>query len=297
MSKFILEKEDAKCAPSKKYESNSCYSLESLLRMTVAYNVEASKINIPTIQIKEDKRYLVDKLTIGMQQFGCSDQLCWAEQKFIRALNDAEINKNTFRPKISQGKFIWLNTTNIEDIMYQYEHKYKDYMFLGCVPIDFQEIDAYKFKHLDISDLYRKNICRYGAVINLDESWQQGSHWVAFYADIDKKQVYFFDSFGKKPVKRIRDLMVKFINWICEHKLKLPLHFTDIFKSDFKPPDNFKEIKYNTIQHQRKNSECGVYSVNMILRLLKGETFDNICNNITTDEEINKCRPVYFRFK
>jgi hypothetical protein len=59
----------------------------------------------------------------------------------------------------------------------------------------------------------------------------------------------------------------------------------------------FGNIDYNNIRHQFKHSECGVYSINFILRLLKGETFDHICKNITSDDEINECRPVYFRFK
>ena len=42
-----------------------------------------------------------------------------------------------------------------------------------------------------------------------------------------------------------------------------------------------KTIKFNQTRHQFKNSECGVYSINFILRLLKGETFEFICDNIT----------------
>ena len=57
-----------------------------------------------------------------------------------------------------------------------------------------------------------------------------------------------------------------------------------------------KTIKFNQSRHQFKNSECGVYSVNFILRLLKGETFEYICDNITLDDEVNKCRETYFRF-
>ena len=55
-------------------------------------------------------------------------------------------------------------------------------------------------------------------------------------------------------------------------------------------------IKYNTFKHQFKNSECGVYSINFILRLLKGEKFKKITEEITLDDDINKCREVYFRF-
>ena len=54
------------------------------------------------------------------------------------------------------------------------------------------------------------------------------------------------------------------------------------------------DIRFNNIQHQFKNSECGVYSINFIIRLAKGESFDNITNNITNDDEMNLCREVYF---
>jgi hypothetical protein len=58
---------------------------------------------------------------------------------------------------------------------------------------------------------------------------------------------------------------------------------------------NSFDVRYNKKQHQFKNSECGVYSINFIIRLLKGETFNEITENITKDDEMNNCRNVYFR--
>ena len=43
------------------------------------------------------------------------------------------------------------------------------------------------------------------------------------------------------------------------------------------------DIRYNNVQHQFKNSECGVYSINFVIRLAQGETFNDIVNNITKD--------------
>ena len=54
-------------------------------------------------------------------------------------------------------------------------------------------------------------------------------------------------------------------------------------------------IKYNKIRHQFKNSECGVYSINFVVRLVGGESFEDITNNITNDEKMNGCRKAYFR--
>ena len=34
-------------------------------------------------------------------------------------------------------------------------------------------------------------------------------------------------------------------------------------------------VEYNRNRHQFKNSECGVYSINFILRLLEGESFED----------------------
>ena len=55
------------------------------------------------------------------------------------------------------------------------------------------------------------------------------------------------------------------------------------------------DIRYNKVQHQFKNTECGVYSINFIVRLVGGETFDEITHNILKDDFMNKCSNTYFR--
>ena len=44
-------------------------------------------------------------------------------------------------------------------------------------------------------------------VINLDTHDKGGSHWVGLYTDLLKKQIYFFDSYGHKPEKEIKNFM------------------------------------------------------------------------------------------
>ena len=39
------------------------------------------------------------------------------------------------------------------------------------------------------------------------------------------------------------------------------------------------DIKYNNIQHQYDDSECGVYSITFILKMLEGHNFDDFINN------------------
>ena len=54
------------------------------------------------------------------------------------------------------------------------------------------------------------------------------------------------------------------------------------------------EIKYNKVQHQQHDSECGIYAINYILQCLRGLSMKVISTNVILDEEINKCREKFF---
>jgi hypothetical protein len=300
--------EHLKCAPSKIYSDGSCFTVESLKKLAESYNKYITSIpnnKINKIIITDNKKDLVNELTKRITSCGYN-QLCWLEQPWVKKTKDFEILKNTFRPKGPQGRFIWLSTTNINEIMLQYHDKYNDFLFLGAVPLDFEDLNQLGIKDLDLDKLINSGINKIGLVINLDEHWKRGSHWVALYADLSKDIIYYFDSYGYKPKKRIADFVKKIAMW-CYKRHILKIKKGDInddeidteskfMKASSNKYENILNIKYNKVRHQFKNSECGVYSVNFILRLLNGETFYNICNNITLDDKVNECRKVYFRF-
>ena len=54
------------------------------------------------------------------------------------------------------------------------------------------------------------------------------------------------------------------------------------------------KYKVNKIRHQFRNSECGVYCINFIVSMLKGEEFDNYTENIVKDLDMNEKREIYF---
>ena len=131
---------------------------------------------------------------------------------------------------------------------------------------------------------------------------------MALYTDLKKNQIYYFDSLGSKPGPRIKRFNNKILNYMYKKKYNKELQIGGFIKN-IKSKKNFSgkyisllndklndfDIKYNNIQHQKEDSECGVYSINFIIRAVKGESFDSITKNITTDDEINECRTVYFR--
>jgi hypothetical protein len=280
-------KDDCKCAPHLTFDNGSCIPLNILIKLANAYNTHCQETNnndfikthdgLELLHPNEYKLYLLFEL--GKRFKG--DQHSWIKHSCIQFLNDNErdeLEHNTFRPDGPQGKFEWLSTFDINYTLSQYKTKYHDFQFLGAVPIDFNDLDRLPFKKLDFNDLYVNGKKRIGVVFNLDESWKSGSHWVSLFSDLETGKIYFSDSYGIPPAKRI----IAFIRRIEEY-LKNVRNISE--------PD----IRYNKTQHQRGNSECGVYSINFILRLLKGKTFDHITRKRVTDEKVNKCRMIYFK--
>jgi hypothetical protein len=266
---------DKKCAPHKIYNDGSCFTVDDLIEITNDYN----KI-IPQQQkivLKKNKKYLLQKLTAAMRSnYKCNEQTCWIRQSFIKNTN---IKNYTFRPIGPDTQFKWTTTRNINDVMSQYEKKYKDFKFYGAVPYDFENLDFLPTYKFNIKNLNSSNENQIGMVINLDPHNKKGSHWVSLYINRMKNQVYFFDSVGKPPGKRISHFIKKFYNDMMNKGLT----------------HEQIDIRCNKKQHQFNDSECGIYSMNFIIRLLQGDNFDDIINNITNDMEMNTNRNIYFR--
>lgn len=276
-----------RCAPSKTFSEGSCFTYENLVSIANVYNNNYDD----KIKISDNKKDLLIELTHKMKKrFYCNDQLCWMRSTIVKQTQDDDILKNTFRPNGPKKKFEWLSTSDINKVMEQYEFKHKEFMFLGALPYDFEELPIYKMNELDLQELKKDKISKIGAVINLDTHDMSGSHWVALYINTLNHEIYFFDSFGKKPGKRIS----MFIRKILAHMHKSKQFNANNFIRKYENTDDY-DVRFNKIQHQFKNSECGVYSMNFIIRLLGGETFDEIVNNITNDDDMNACRKVYFK--
>lgn len=274
-----------KCAPGKIFEDGSCISLSLLLEMANAFNLENPNNKIilhpsfETLNRSKYKKYLLNEFNKKLHS-KCNNQECWTKQSFVSLMNSTlqnELKKKTFRPSGPDGKFEWLNTININEVVSQYENKYPDFKFLGAVPIDFDNLPRLGIKNLNFNKLINSGKTKIGIVFNLDESYKSGSHWVAAYADLPKGNIYYFDSYGIEPEIRIRKFMRRIANF-CQNNLSCQNIVAE----------------HNKIRHQYGGSECGVYSINFILRLLRGDSFYSICESKVPDNVVNKCRRIYF---
>ena len=122
------------CAPHRKGDT-SCYTKEQLVKMAKNLNEkESSKIKLTGTK---------DELwnAIRMHLFDeCDYEWEWMDNKTIKKLNDREIKYETFKPPMPttwlKNKFTWLTTTDILNVMRQYEKLYREFKFFGPVPVD-----------------------------------------------------------------------------------------------------------------------------------------------------------------
>jgi hypothetical protein len=301
--------EQQKCAPGKKYDDGSCFTLEALKQIAINYN----KKNKNKIDIDLSKSELVEELNDRLSN-KCDEQTCWLRLDIAKAL-DEDIVDNTFRPEGPVKKYEWLSTTHINDVISQYHDVYKDFNFLGAVPLDFDSLPVLGIKNLNFDELIKDGKTKIGLVINQDEHWKSGSHWVGLFIDFTKNAIYYFDSVGSPPLKLTKKFITRIAKYMYSRKYKEELPVNNILKI-FKnlkeiqkdKLDSFIEskkylknlieefdIRFNHIQHQFDNSECGVYSINFIINLAEGKSFDYIINNIKKDEVMNQNRKIFFR--
>jgi len=166
----------------------------------------------------------------------------------------------------------WLDSNNIRDVMRQYEECMPDFKFLGPFPIDFAAADPYigsevpkkclinEMCTLDLDGKELEGKTHIGIVYNLDPHYKNGSHWVANYINIPKKTCYYFDSYGLPPPKEI----YKFMQWLS------------IQEPDMKLGSNGRRF-------QRLNSECGMYCLYFLIRMLGNEPFLKFCRCSPSD--------------
>jgi hypothetical protein len=325
---FLGKKESVlpTCAPGKELLDGNCLTLETTIEIVKAFNrVHPDKpisLEIPSYQQSQyqksaDKNRFYRKVLlneIGKRLKGvCQTGDCWKLHEFVNQLPDAvrsDLLDKTYRPHGPGGTFKWMGTSNLEEVMRQYENLYPDFHFLGAVPADFDyfenpgpyDIPYSKLKedsklHDDDKDdtkglvanlkaktgfpieylnyLLKKGYRRFGIIFNTDEHDEPGQHWVAAYADFHKAATYYFDSVANSPDERFKALLTRFMTLMKAHGNHNPSY------------------ERNEIQFQYKNTECGVYSVNFVTRMTGGkESYEDIVSHPYSDDQIQLCRGV-----
>ena len=220
-----------------------------------------------------------------MRKQGCTNDYCWREVPFIKKYYSDDEDMNVFKPlkptKWNENPRTWLNTNDINRVMRQYEKKYTNFKYFGAVPIDFDsKLDfgscvVNELCTINLKNLNKRGKTKIGVVFNIDPHDKPGQHWISMFCDLDKEEISFWDSIAEEPPPEIIKLM-------------------DRLKEQAKELGKDMKININKKRHQYKNTECGVYSMHFIIKLLEGKTFQSVSNNIVMDDKMWQNRNKFY---
>jgi hypothetical protein len=288
---LLMKFEKKHCSPRKEKIEYSCLSKKLLISIAKILNGKSGdkvKIKIK----KRSKKKLYEDISVKLRSPECNTESCWRKiDKISNGLSmkeQAEF-KNSFRPNQPkpwiENPTTWLNTTDINNVMVQYEKKFPHFKYYPASPIDFNlkygdTCAVSELCKIDLNQL--KNKKSIGLVFNTDTHNNSGEHWFSMFIDLvgvnlSKPSIYYFDS--ATPVKNI-DV--------------LPGQILNLIETLQKQSNNKFDIYYNDIKHQHGTTECGVYCLHFLTEMLKGIPFDKYIDGNLTDKKIEKYRNVFF---
>lgn len=282
---------------------STCFSLPTLRTLAERWNAAHSQDkHIPT-PAKATSRTLWTALRQAMRaECGTRSDACWVDRD--GPLADTTLANASFAPTKPaswvKNPRTWLSTTDIDRVMAQHAlvpaNKFK---WLGALPRDFRAPHpaggcvSDKMCDLNLTNMVKQTTTvNLGVVFNLDRHDESGSHWVAAFVCMDPTStlfgVNFSNSTGSPPVDEIK-------SWCDDVARTLGAPFI-----------------INKVEKQHKNTECGVFSMYILIRCLqtyrglnaagrrlppdaKRPTFTDLCREPYNDDDMLAMRDRLFR--
>tara|TARA_B100002051_G_C16733851_1_gene639913 strand:+ start:1980 stop:2498 length:519 start_codon:yes stop_codon:yes gene_type:complete len=143
--------------------------------------------------------------------------------------------------------------------MRQYETKYPSFAYLGASPVDFdakprdgsEKCVWVRLCDLSIARELAKKKTRMAVILNADPHYKDGSHWMTLFINLNDRYLFYFDSTGDPMPRQVKKLVKR----LQAEGAALGLHL---------------RLIVNRVPHQRQNTECGVYALYAVSRLLEG---------------------------
>lgn len=276
------------CSPGNSDVEGSCLDDDIVIKVAKALNtMSKTDKKLTPINLNKSPEDIHGDICKEITKISnCSSEACWQKiQSLMNHLGSSkEEFKKSFKP-IMPEKWIkdyneWLSTFEIEDCLEQHMDSDKNFYFYGAVPMDFKKCSVSNLCNFDMKKHLDKGESKIGIVFNTDPSNKDGEHWISLYMDLGKHNspdygIYYFDSFGRKPSKEITELIQKAIKQGEKCKRK-PLYF------------------YNDHSYQKANSQCGMYAIHFIKKMLEGLSFEEYLDTKLNDKLMIQLRNEYF---
>lgn len=270
-----------------------CSSAKDIIEVA---SVVAGEINIKNLEnlsdnskkAIKDKKAVLDEIKGKVGAEGCHSESCIL--KYVE--NNASVEgkskvrkivDNVLNPSGPFDSVDWLSNHNIDNVLNKVAKKYKYFYH-----IDYKMKDEFVDSECILNNLDMKSLCQkykcIGVVANQDVRSGPGIHWVALFIDFrhngtpgDEYTIEFFNSAGG-PI--YTEMMV----WMKK-----------IQKDLFMCGKESKIIQASKIQHQYRNSECGVYSIFYIWCRVDGMEWNSFEYKRIPDDKMVQFRKGIFR--
>lgn len=202
---------------------------------------------------------------------GCKTEACLHESPFIE---HSELEER-FKPKGPWNSLRWLSNRDIERVLESWKGRYTR-MFI----VPFQMINFYEYggelAKLDFSKVpeYDQLCC----VLNTDKYGGSGKHWICIYIDNAGGTVEYFDSAGGTTPESVTRFLI-----------------TAVIELSKLTGKKYKDINVTSMQHQKKDSECGVYCLFYIIARMSGVPYRFFEHQRVPDSDMENFRSFLFR--
>lgn len=244
-------------ARKNKITKGSCFVPSSVRLMKKHYNKNNPADPITSMNDKDILREIQLKANND-----CKEDICLIK-KFVKNKRDSSMLKALLFPPKQPNEWTkdpdtWLTNFDIMNVLNQYEDTYKNFVFIGPSPIDYNAIvNKSRCVCKKLCNFQMKNYLaktppktKFGIVFNLDPHTKGGSHWVAMFIDLVDNFVFFFNSTGEKIPSRIEEFANEVISQGRENNIDLSFH------------------QNKNVEHQKSNTECGMYCLYFIITML-----------------------------
>ena len=262
---------------------------------------------------KPDEPTDLEKYTVEVtkKSLGCNTESCiFSKKEFIEFSKKMGFDRRTlkimqdimFKPEGPRNDTDWLSNIHIDSALQKWAVEFPFFHPLPFAMIDFATVGhpLEDEKLGDILDgkipvdlgpplgLVKRPAACIGCIVNTDVSSGPGKHWVSTFIDCrdtDEWSIEYFNSTGNNPPRQI-------VRWMKAKRKELEEYAkSKMLKAVV------AEVIVTTVDHQKSDTECGVYSLFYIRRRLEGKSYKMFMNEAhkVVDQYMRDFRKFIFR--
>lgn len=278
----------SRCSASSRSKNKrvTCFSDDQVRELALAYNraTRGEKIDAGA-----EPRRVLEELRARLAPL-CDTERCWLGLGLLDHRAERKLDL-AFAPKMPEAwqddPNTWLSNHDIEEALKRNTAHRKDFAFLGVFPMDFmgQDSDGRCVSNMcgfDAAGLADKGVKSAGMVLNTDKHTGKGIHWVSVFICASPRDqrygVYYFDSTGRPPTPEVDS----FAERVTQQLVRTH------------GPGREPVYAYNDHHHQWSTTECGVFCIHFVMRMLGRRCFRTVCGSIGDDLVMFKLRNQLF---